>query len=69
MSLQKQTEHLFLLGLKDVYNFGAIGLEMLALLCKEVSGDLKAPRSHWFHDPSACMGRMKYALSVKILAL
>lgn len=42
---------------------------MLALLCKEVPGDLKAPRSHSFHDPSACVYRMKCALLVKISGL
>lgn len=38
-------------GRKDICYFWDFGLEMLALLCKEVSGDLKGPRNRSFHYP------------------
>ena len=51
VSVQKQIGHPLFSGCKDICYFGDFGLERLALLCKEVPGDVKAPRSHSFHYP------------------
>lgn len=51
VSLQKQIERPLVSGRRDICCFWAFGLERLALLCKEVSGGLKASRSPSLHYP------------------